>query len=80
MSVIDMLIGELTQEVNTAKKHFERLPDEKFDFKPHEKSMPMGRLAAHTVETLGWIPAMINEDVFEFNPMEYTPVEAKNTS
>ena len=36
-------------------KVIERVPADKFDYKPHEKSMTMGRLACHIAEMPGWV-------------------------
>ena len=67
MSLAESLIFELNQEVETTKRHFSRIEATHFEFKPHEKSMTMGRLAAHSVETLGWANEIVNLDVFEFD-------------
>ena len=51
MSITDAYIFELNHEVETTKRHFSRIEDKHFSFKPHDKSMTMGRLAGHSVET-----------------------------
>jgi uncharacterized damage-inducible protein DinB len=50
MPIAQMLLPEFDQEMANTRKMLECLPDGKFDFKPHEKSMSLGRLAAHTAE------------------------------
>ena len=49
-AVAAAFIGELQQEAATTRKLLERVPAEKFDWKPHEKSMTMGALAVHVAE------------------------------
>jgi uncharacterized damage-inducible protein DinB len=49
------MLGELEHEITTTRKVLERIPAEKFDYKPHEKSMAMGRLAVHVAEMFEWI-------------------------
>ena len=46
-NIANGLIGELQHEAQTTQKVLERIPAELFDYKPHEKSMTMTRLAAH---------------------------------
>ena len=48
MSIAQSLLPEFDQEMANTRKMLERVPDGKFDYKPHEKSMTLGRLAAHT--------------------------------
>ena len=73
MSLTEALILELNQEVETTKRHFSRIETEHFEFKPHEKSMTMGHLANHTVETLVWANEIVNLDVFEFDMENFNP-------
>src|SRR5262249_55967687 len=40
----------------------ENVPEGKNDWKPHEKSMPMGYLAALVATMPGWIDSMVNQD------------------
>jgi len=51
MSVKTSFIGELKSELQSTIKMLEKVPLDKADWKPHEKSMSIGRLATHTAET-----------------------------
>lgn len=73
------LIGELTQEAQTTRKILERIPAEKFDYKPHEKSMTMTRLATHVAEMVDWITETCTKDELDFATMDYKPFEPKTT-
>ena len=46
----DLLLPELETETGKTHRLFQALPDRKADFKPHEKSMTLGRLAGHTTD------------------------------
>ncbi|MBV9216892.1 MAG: DinB family protein [Acidobacteria bacterium] len=72
-------LAELDNEAKVTRSCLERVPADKFDWKPHEKSMTMGRLASHVAEMFGWADATINQDVLDFATMEYTPFEPKTT-
>ena len=50
MSLNDAFIAELQQEAVATRKCLERIPDNKFDWKPHEKSFTMSRLATHIAD------------------------------
>ena len=59
MAINEGLIGELEIEAATTRRVLERIPAEIFDWKPHEKSMTMGRLATHVADMFSWyIPAL----------------------
>lgn len=44
------LIEELTAEARTTRLLLERLPEDRFDWKPHAKSMSLGQLSMHIAE------------------------------
>ena len=66
MAVKDAFIAELNFESSLTRKMLERVPMDKKDWKPHEKSMPLGRLATHIAETIHWVTAIIHIDDFDF--------------
>lgn len=53
MSVIQALLGELEHEARTTRRMLERLPEGKFGWRPHERSMTLGQLALHVAQTPG---------------------------
>ena len=62
----DALIDELKYESGLTKKMLERVPLEKSDWKPHEKSFTLGRLATHVAEVPHWISRIITIDDWDF--------------
>ena len=50
MSIRDAFLPEFDHEMGTTRKTLERVPENNTDWKPHDKSMTMGRLAGHLVE------------------------------
>ena len=79
MNVIPFLLTELDHESKTTEKFLKLVPVEKFDWKPHEKSMSMKQLATHIAEIPGWIEFMINEDVLDFATAPYEPAQVNNS-
>lgn len=67
MNLIDALIGEYEHECKVTRKALERVPDAKLDWKPHAKSMTMGRLASHLAEIPTWAVATLAADEFNFD-------------
>src|SRR5262245_18421446 len=73
------LIGEMEQEAKTTRRLLERVPADKFDWKPHEKSMEFGRLASHIAEMFSWTVPSLHPPELDFAKMDYKPFEPKTT-
>lgn len=72
-------MAELENEAKTARACLERIPADKFDWKPHEKSMTMGRLAVHVAEMFGWTEATLKQDELDFATGDWKPLEPAST-
>ncbi|MGH9768365.1 MAG: DinB family protein [Blastocatellia bacterium] len=68
MSISASLLPEFDQEMVNTRKALERVPDDKFDWKPHEKSLPMGSLATHLANLPSWTVYTINQDSLDLAP------------
>ena len=64
--LIDLLLKEMDGEAVTTRKMLEIVPADKFDWKPHHKSMSLKALATHVGELPGWIAMAINADELDF--------------
>ena len=73
------LVAELEHEAAVTRSCLERIPADKFDWKPHEKSMTFGRLASHIAEMFGWTPPTMEHAELDFSKMDYKPFEPKTT-
>jgi uncharacterized damage-inducible protein DinB len=72
----EAFIAELKHEAAATKRILERVPQEKFDWKPHEKSMTLGRLATHVAELPGFLNSILTMDDFDFTKGDYKPSRA----
>ena len=54
MPLVDALLPEFDHEMTTTRKALERLPEDKFDWKPHAKSFSLGALATHLANLPTW--------------------------
>jgi uncharacterized damage-inducible protein DinB len=52
--IVDALLPEYDREIATTRKLLERLPDGRFDWKPHPKSYSLGDLATHLSNLPYW--------------------------
>ena len=62
MELKDYLLTQLDREAARTRKAIDRVPEGQNDFKPHERSMPLGYLAALVANMLGWIKTMIEQN------------------
>ena len=68
MSISKMLLPEFDHEMATTRKVLERIPDDKFSWKPHEKSMSLGGLATHLSNIPSW-----TKNTFEVDELDVAP-------
>jgi uncharacterized damage-inducible protein DinB len=77
MSFSQSLLPEFDEEMKSTRKLLERVPDGKFDYQPHAKSMTLGRLATHVAELPSWLAMTLGHETVEI-PTDYAPQIAKN--
>ena len=63
MPISEALIADFNAEVGNTRKVLEAVPEDRFDWKPHDKSMSLGQLASHLVENPTWIDGMIPDEL-----------------
>lgn len=73
MALSQTLLPEFDHEMANTRKTLERVPDDKFDWKPHEKSFSMGRLANHLAFLPTWTVASLNQTSIDINPVGEPP-------
>jgi uncharacterized damage-inducible protein DinB len=78
MTMIEMFLKEMEQEAQTTRKMLERIPEDKYDWQPHKKSMTVQRLATHVAELPSWVAMAINTDELNFAANDYVPKLVKN--
>ncbi len=77
MSIAESMVAEIGHEAATTRRLLERLPEQHFGWKPHEKSMTLGRLAGHIAEIPGWISTIVEKDEFDVAASGRTPAVHK---
>lgn len=70
MSLSKALAEELQQEAVATRKMLERVPQDAFDWKPHEKSTTLGGLASHIAQLPGMVVPILTMDELDFGNFE----------
>lgn len=73
MALRDSILPEFDHEMAVTRKTLERVPEDRPDWKPHEKSMTMGRLAGHVAELPGFVTIALQQDSFDVRPAPGAP-------
>ena len=69
MRLTEFLMGEMNREVERSQRALEQVPDGKYDWKPHEKSMIFGYLANMVATIPTWVVMQINQDELDVAPV-----------
>ena len=70
---VDILYTDLDNELRTTRRMLERFPEGHNDWRPHEKSMTLGRLAAHVAEIPGYGTMIISTPEMDISKGSHTP-------
>lgn len=76
MSTAESMLPEYDQEMATTRETVSRVPDGKYDWKPHAKSGSLGWLVSHLVEIPGWINYTVEHDELDIAPVGAEPYKS----
>jgi uncharacterized damage-inducible protein DinB len=82
MKIVDLFVSQLDRETPISRRVLERVPEGRPDWKPHEKSMPLGYLATLVATMPSWIAMVVGQDELDLNPpggSRFRPGEWKTT-
>lgn len=72
MSLAESMLPEFDEEMAATRQALERVPEGKSSWKPHPKSMPLGRLATLLAEMPQWVVNTLSQDELDV-PMPFVP-------
>jgi uncharacterized damage-inducible protein DinB len=72
-------LRELNREANSTRKMLSVVPNDKYDWKPHPKSMTIRQLAGHIAELPSWIKMALNTDELDFSKGGYVAPDINDT-
>ncbi len=74
MPISDLLLTEFDDEIAKTRTTLERVPAGKGDFAPHPKSMPLGVLAPHVAQLVGFGHTVLTAPELDFSQSSFTPL------
>ena len=66
MTIIEFFKQQFIDEAATTRKMLSRVPDDQYNYKPHDKSMLMKNLVTHIADLPGWIHFTLTTDELDF--------------
>lgn len=81
MTIGQSLLPEFDQEMQNTRKTLERVPEDKWSWKPHEKSGTLSWLAGHVATMVEWIPVTLTTQELDYAPVggpAYQPPKIEN--
>jgi len=70
MKITEVIRTELDREVDRSRRALEQVPDGKYDWKPHEKSMILGYLADMVATIPTWVTMQITQNELDVAPAD----------
>lgn len=77
-TLAETFLIDFQRESELTRRMLERVPEDKLDWQPHEKSMTLGRLATHVAEIPDWGETIVTADELDMATSDFTPVVAKD--
>jgi hypothetical protein len=77
VKLTELFVAELDAEAPRTRRALENVPEGKDDWKPHQKSMPLGRLAMLVAQMPSWIPLIIGRDELDVIPAAGSNVDQR---
>jgi uncharacterized damage-inducible protein DinB len=74
MTIADLLLQTFDIEMRGTRATLERIPADKADYKPHEKSMPMGRLAVHVARLPRFLTTILDTPSLDLAAITWPPL------
>jgi len=74
MPINELLLIEFDEEIKKTRTMLERVPEDKKDFTPHPKSMPLNKLAPHVAQLTGFGLVVLTTPSLDFATAKFPPV------
>ena len=67
-TISQALLPEFDLEMANTRMTLERVPEDRLDYRPHDRSMPLARLAGHLTEIPWWASMTLTRDLLDLHP------------
>jgi uncharacterized damage-inducible protein DinB len=74
MLISELLLPEFDEEIKKTRTALERVPEDKKDFAPHPKSMPLNKLAPHVAQLAGFGLTILTTPELDFAKSSFKPL------
>lgn len=74
MPINELLLTEFDEEIKKTRKMLERVPEDRKDFVPHPKSMPLNKLAPHVAQLAGFGLIILTTPELDFSKSSMKPL------
>ncbi len=78
MTMTQKFLAQLEEEAIATRKMLSVVPDDKFNWQPHPKSMTVQHLASHVAEIPGWFTLALNTDGLDVSNSQFHPPVINN--
>jgi uncharacterized damage-inducible protein DinB len=68
MKLTDLFLAEVDREAPRTRRALQQVPLGRDDWKPHDKSMPLARLAGLVASMPSWISLILEQDELDLTP------------
>lgn len=75
MKLTELLLADLDREVERSRRALEQVPEGKYDWKPHDKSMIFGYLAGMVATIPSWIAMIVTREELDVAPVDGPKIE-----
>ncbi len=80
MTTAEILLLDFEPEIASARRLLERIPEDNPAWKPHEKSMPIGRLALHVARLPDFATRLLTTDELDIAAEKFAPITFESTA
>jgi uncharacterized damage-inducible protein DinB len=75
MKLTEVLLSEFNREVEKSRRALQNVPDDKYEWKPHERSMQFGYLIAMVATIPSWVAMQVNQPSLDIAPTDGPKVQ-----
>lgn len=80
MPINELLLSEFDEEIKKTRTMLERVPEDKKDFAPHAKSMPLNKLAPHLAQLAGFGLSILTTPELDFAKSTIKPLPFESST